>query len=89
MTKTLKLLAALLFALPVFAQAQSNYSQAELDQMLAPVALYPDPLLSQILMAATYPRDVVEAADWSRARPGLQGDDAVRTAQYEDWDPSV
>ena len=82
-------LLAMLIAAPVFAQAQRNYSQAELDQMLAPVALYPDPLLSQVLMAATYPHEVAEAARWSRAHPGLQGDDAVRAAQYEDWDPSV
>ena len=63
--------------------------QAELDQMLAPIALYPDALLSQVLMAATYPIEVVEAARWSRANPGLQGDDAVRAVQNEDWDPSV
>jgi len=89
MTKALKFLAALLIALPVYAQAQRAYSQPELDQMLAPIALYPDPLLSQVLMAATYPADVIEAARWSRANPGLQGDDAVHAAQYEDWDPSV
>ena len=68
---------------------QAAYSQAELDRMLAPVALYPDPLLSQILMAATYPLDVVEAARWSRANPRLKGDDAVRAVQDRDWDPSV
>ena len=91
MTKTLKFLAALLLALPLFAQAQAqrSYTQPELDQMLAPVALYPDPLLSQVLMAATYPEEVREAAAWSQANPGLQGDDAVRAAQYQDWDPSV
>ena len=84
------LLFALLAATPAaFAQAQRTYSQAELDQMLAPIALYPDPLLSQVLMAATYPAEVREAARWSRANPGLQGDDAVRAAQNEDWDPSV
>ena len=82
-------LLVLLFALPVFSQAQRNYSQAELDQMLAPVALYPDPLLSQILMAATYPVEVVEAARWTRANPGLTGDAAVQAVQNEDWDPSV
>ena len=73
------------------AQAQPAYSfsQQELDQMLAPIALYPDALLSQILMAATYPLEVVEAARWARARPGLAGDDAVRAAETEDWDPSV
>lgn len=57
--------------------------------MLAPIALYPDPLLSQILMASTYPLEVVEAARWSRANPYLKGDDAVRTIQQRDWDPSV
>src|SRR3954466_7170933 len=74
-------------ALP--AQAQSQYSQAELDQMLAPVALYPDSLLSQVLMAATYPLELAEAASWSRANPGLRGDDAVRAAESHGWDPSV
>lgn len=73
----------------VQARAAQTYTQAELDQMLAPIALYPDALLSQVLMAATYPIEVVEAARWSRAHPGLQGDDAVRAAQNEDWDPSV
>jgi len=89
MTKALKFLAALLIAFPVYAQAQRAYAQPELDQMLAPIALYPDALLSQVLMAATYPDEVNEAARWSRANPGLQGDDAVRAVQNEDWDPSV
>ncbi len=71
------------------AQGAYAYSQQELDQMLAPIALYPDPLLSQILMAATYPFEVAEAARWSRARPGLSGDDAMRAAEGEDWDASV
>lgn len=68
---------------------QHAFSQQELDQMLAPIALYPDPLLSQILMASTYPLEVVEAARWSRANPNLKGDDAVRAIQDMDWDPSV
>ena len=71
------------------APASHIYSQAELDQMLAPIALYPDAMLSQVLMAATYPIEVTEAARWTRANPGLQGDDAVRAVQGEDWDPSV
>jgi hypothetical protein len=89
MTKALRFLAALLLALPVFAQAQRTYSPPELEQMLAPIALYPDALLSQVLMAATYPIEVEEAARWSRSNPGLQGEDAVRAVQNEDWDPSV
>ena len=71
------------------AQAQAAFSQQALDQMLAPIALYPDSLLSQILMASTYPLEVVEAARWSRAYPGLTGDRAVRAVERMDWDPSV
>ena len=80
-------LLALLVSLP--AQAEERFAEAELDQMLAPVALYPDALLSQVLMAATYPLDVVEAARWTRAHPGLQGDEAVTKVTEEPWDPSV
>lgn len=85
------LLSALLLAAPALAQgqAQRSYAQPELDQMLAPIALYPDALLSQVLMAATYPLDVVLAARWSRANPGLQGDAAVQAAEIEPWDASV
>jgi len=57
--------------------------------MLAPIALYPDALLSQILMASTYPIEIVEAARWSRRNPGLDGDRAVRAVERNDWDPSV
>ena len=70
-------------------QAQAAFTQQELDQMLAPIALYPDSLLSQILMASTYPLEVVQAARWSRAYPGLAGADAVRAVASQDWDPSV
>ncbi len=71
------------------AQSRPAYTQPELDRMLAPIALYPDPLLSQIFMASTYPIEVVEAARWTRANPGLQGDAAVRAVENQDWDPSV
>jgi hypothetical protein len=70
-------------------QDGSAFTQAELDQMMAPIALYPDSLLSQILMAATYPFEVVQAARWSRANPNLNGDEAVRSVEQADWDPSV
>ena len=70
-------------------QARAAYSRAEIDQMLAPIALYPDPLLSQLLMAATFPEDVSEAARWSRAHPGVEGDAAVQMVQEYEWDPSV
>src|SRR5688572_30996367 len=80
----------LLMAVAAPANAQTRtFSQPELDALLAPVALYPDPLLSQVLMAATYPQDVAEAAAWSRANPYFKGEDAVRAAQGYPWDPSV
>jgi hypothetical protein len=57
--------------------------------MLAPVALYPDSLLSQIFMASTYPLEVVQAARWSKANASLVGDQAVWAVEQQDWDPSV
>ena len=71
------------------ARYRVDFTQQQLDQMLAPIALYPDPLLSQILMAATYPLEVVEAARWSRANPHLQGRSAVDAVEHMRWDPSV
>lgn len=68
---------------------QSNFSDAEIAQLVAPIALYPDALLSQVLMASTYPLQVVEAYRWSQANAGLQGDDAVTAAKQNAWDPSV
>ena len=79
------------FALNAPAQAAEDFpfKTEELDQMLAPVALYPDSLLTQILMACTYPADVKEAADWSKAHPDLKGDAAVAKVQDKDWEPAV
>jgi hypothetical protein len=66
-----------------------TFSNEELDQMLAPVALYPDSLLAQVLMASTYPADVAEAAKWVKANPKQEGDAAVKAVQSKNWDPSV
>src|SRR3989304_2353649 len=71
------------------AQSIRAFTQEELDQMLAPIALYPDSLLSQILMASTYPLEVGEAARWSRTNPDLKGDQAVTAVEKKNWDPSV
>ncbi len=68
---------------------KSTFSQAELDQMVAPIALYPDSLLSQILMASTYPANVAEAVTWSKNNPKEEGDAAVKAVQNKSWDPSV
>src|SRR5215469_2508907 len=62
---------------------------AQLEQLVAPIALYPDALLSQILMASTYPLEVVAAARWSQANPTISGE-ALKTAmEKQTWDPSV
>jgi hypothetical protein len=71
------------------AAEEQGFSQGELDQLLAPIALYPDALLSQVLIAATYPLEIVEAARWSRQNPRLEGDAAVEAVASRDWDPSV
>src|ERR1700754_4103772 len=90
-------LAALAVATPlarVQAQAptpteRKPFSPEELDQMLAPIALYDDALLSQVLMAASYPLEIVEAARWSQANPNLKGDAAVSAVADKTWDVSV
>ena len=61
----------------------------ELDGLVAPIALYPDPLISQILVAATYPLEVVEAYQWVQRNPGLSGQALTQAAQEQNWDPSV
>jgi len=81
------LLAGLLFL--GSAQAQRIYNQGELDAMLAPIALQPDGVVSQVLIASTYPEDVAAAARWSRANPHMRGNDALRAVQNEPWDPAV
>ena len=89
------LAASLSTTLPAFAQTDDGatpaaaFTQQQLDQMLAPVALYPDALLAQVLTAATYPLEIVEAARWSQAHPDLAGTDAVAAADAQDWDPNV
>ncbi|MDM0000628.1 DUF3300 domain-containing protein [Variovorax sp. J22P240] len=71
------------------AQEAPAFTREQLDQMMAPIALYPDSLLSQVLMAATYPADVAAAAKWSKANPSQKGDAAVKAVQSQSWDPSV
>ena len=65
------------------------FSQAELEQILAPIALYPDTVLSHILIAATYPLEVIQAERWTLKNPDITGSDAVEAVAAENWDPSV
>ena len=83
------LLAGLLAFSAIGANAQRFYAPGELEALLAPIALYPDPLLSQILDASRYPQDVAAAAAWMRANPQLSGDAALATVQGTAWAPSV
>lgn len=65
------------------------FSQQDLDEILAPIALYPDALLAQVLMAATYPLEVVEAARWVKANPNLKGKELETALQEKAWDPAI
>ena len=64
-------------------------SETELEQLVSPIALYPDALLIQILIATTYPVDVVEAVNWSKNNPGQHGDAAMQIVRNRYWDISV
>jgi len=66
-----------------------TYTQEQLDQLLAPIALYPDTLLSQILMASTYPLEVVEADRWLKQNQNLSGDALDAALKDKPWDVSV
>lgn len=64
-------------------------SPEQLNQLVAPIALYPDALVAQILAASTYPTQVVMAARWQQANPGLQGPALASAVDSTSWDPSV
>ena len=64
-------------------------SSDQLDSLVAPIALYPDPLLAQCLVASTYPIDIVAAQQWLAKNSTLKGDALVQAAEQQEWDPSV
>ena len=68
---------------------RQQLGQGELEKLLAPIALYPDDLVAQILTAATYPIEVVEASRWVGAHPNLRGNALQDAMQQQPWDPSV
>jgi hypothetical protein len=100
---TIRLLAlALLLAVPQLASAQTPppsqpasapsqqlLTAGQLDALVAPIALYPDALLSEILMASTYPLEVVEADRWANANKTLQGDALKAAIDQQNWDDSI
>jgi hypothetical protein len=64
-------------------------SPDQLRELVAPIALYPDPLIGQILGAATYPSQVLKANDWMQQHQGLAGDALAKEVDKQPWDPSV
>src|SRR5437764_8874494 len=71
------------------AAGTKSFSQEELDQLVAPIALYPDALVAQVLMASTYPLDIVAADRWVKSNPGLKDKALEDALQQQPWDPSV
>ena len=65
------------------------FKQEEIDQLVAPIALYPDSLLPEILMASTYPLDVVQADRWVKKNKDMKGDALTAELEKTTWDPSV
>ncbi|MDD2320825.1 MAG: DUF3300 domain-containing protein [Geobacteraceae bacterium] len=86
------LILLLTFPAGLFAQEPTGkqaFSQGQLEQILAPVALYPDEVLAQILIAATYPIEVVQADRWVKQNSGLKGNALTSALEQQPWDPSV
>lgn len=93
MRKILLVLALAGFGLLGAAQASAQSSQTlkpgELDQLVAPIALYPDTLLSQVLIASTYPLEVVAAERWAKQNKNLKGEALKKAVDQQKWDDSV
>lgn len=70
-------------------QEAQNFSDAELAQMLAPIALYPDSLLTHILIASTYPIEIIEAHRWSKKNDNVNTKQKSQLLEAFDWDASV
>lgn len=95
--RALPLLICAMLAIPPATPAQESveteeaysFTKEELTQMLAPIALYPDSLIAQILMASTYPLEIVEAERWMRDKQNLKGDALNEALKEMNWDPSV
>lgn len=69
--------------------AQKTFKKEEIEQLVAPIALYPDALLAQVLMASTYPMEVVLASRWVKSHSTLKGQALEKALGNENWDPSV
>ena len=68
---------------------QPTFSKDQIEQLVAPVALYPDSVVAQVLMASTYPIEIVQASRWREKNPKLKGNDLEQALASQSWDPSV
>lgn len=69
--------------------SDASQTPPQLDSLVAPIALYPDPLLAQVLAASTYPLEVAEASSWVQQNNTLHGEALVNAAAKQDWEPSI
>jgi len=74
---------------PPTGQSQAALSPQQLESLVAPIALYPDPILSQVLVASTYPLEIVEAGRWVSQHSNLKGQALADAAKQQSWDASV
>ncbi len=74
---------------PPQAPPYKQQTPEQLQQLVAPIALYPDSLVAQVLAASTFPAEVVEADRWIQANPDLKGDALAQAVDQQSWDPSV
>jgi len=70
-------------------EASARIPQDQLDSLVAPIALYPDPLLAQVLVASTYPLEIIQLQQWLKKNPGLEGDALADAVAKQPWDPSI
>jgi hypothetical protein len=98
LSRALALLVALLSVTSVSAQGvyaqpsdtpKATFKPEELEQLVAPIALYPDSVLAQVLMASTYPLEIVEAARWSKEHKDVKADALTKEMEKQSWDLSV
>src|SRR6187402_483881 len=76
-------------AAPAVAASEQSLKSEELDALVAPIALYPDPLVSLVLMASTYPLEVVQADRWVRENQKFKGDQLKAEVAKQAWDESI
>src|SRR6516164_5791477 len=71
------------------AEQAVTISAGQLDSLVAPIALFPDPLLSQTLVASTYPLELIQLQQWLQKNPGLKDQALVDAVSKQPWDPSI